>query len=278
MFAFSFCALIVLAGFILPFTQLTYWTLFVSEYAFDNAYWQLVLNSVYLASITAVAAISIALALSYMQRLVKSPISTTAVFTTGLGYAVPGTVIAVGVLIPFAAFDHSLNNLAEKYFGQSTGLLLSGSLFIVVFAYLVRFLAVALNNLQSGFLNIHQHMDEASRSLGQSAWQTVKRVHLPLLRPSLLSAALLIFVDTLTELPATLVLRPFNFNTLAVRSYELANEEQLANAAPAVITIVIAGLLPVILLNASMRDKHRQTTAAQGSSNIASNSITAQQL
>jgi iron(III) transport system permease protein len=104
-------------------------------------------------------------------------------------------------------------------------------------------------------------MDEASRTLGLTPLQTVLKVHLPLLKPSLISAALLVFVDTLKELPATLVLRPFNFNTLAVRSYELANDEQLANAAPAVITIVLAGLLPVILLNASMRNKQRQEEA-----------------
>lgn len=253
-----FCSKIVLFGFFLPFAQLLYWMLYESEYQFDQDYFQLLLNSVSLAAITALAAVMIALALSYMQRLVKNPLSQGAVFSAGLGYAVPGTVIAVGVMIPFSAMDHGINDFFERHFDISTGLLLSGSLFILVFAYLVRFLAVALGNLQAGFLNIHQHMHEASQSLGMNAWQTIYKVHLPLLRPSLLSAALLVFVDTLKELPATLVLRPFNFNTLAVRSYELANDEQLANAAPAVITIVLVGLLPVILLNASMAKKDKQ--------------------
>lgn len=156
-------------------------------------------------------------------------------------------------MAPFSWLDHSIHNLFATYSNINTGLIFSGTLFILIFAYMVRFLAVALGNIQSGMLNIHESLDDASKSLGLSPWQSITRVHLPLLRPSLISAALLVFVDTLKELPATLVLRPFNFNTLAVKSFELANDEQLANAAPSVITIVLIGLIPVILLNFYMQ-------------------------
>lgn len=256
-FASCFCSLLLLFGFLLPFAQLVYWALFESLQGFDKEYWQLLSNSLKLASITSLLTVLLALLLCYGQRLWPSKLLNGAVFTAGLGYAVPGTIIAVGVMAPFSWLDHSIHNVLESYSNISTGLLFSGTLFIVVFAYMVRFLAVALGNIQSGLLNIHNHLDDASKSLGFSPWQSIKKVHLPLLRPSLISAALLVFVDTLKELPATLVLRPFNFNTLAVKSFELANDEQLANAAPSVITIVLIGLIPVILLNTFMqRNQH----------------------
>lgn len=246
------CAIPLVLGFLWPFIQLAYWAFIESEEAFDASYWQLLLNSLALAAFTAVLAVSLALALVYMRRLVKSKLIAIAVATAGLGYALPGTVIAVGVMRPFAAFDQSINAYLEQSFAYQPGLIFSGTLFALIFAYLVRFMAVSINSVQAGMNAITPSMDEAARGLGLRPWAVVRRVHLPLLRGGLLSALLLVFVDTLKELPATLVLRPFNFNTLAVRSYELANDEQLINAAPAVITIVLAGLLPVILLNRSM--------------------------
>jgi iron(III) transport system permease protein len=259
--AIILCTAVVLVGFVLPFLQLLYWVLFESVLHLDHDFWVLIVNSVKLATITAFFAVVIAVGLAYMQREIKLRFIESAVFTASLGYAIPGTVIAVGVMIPFAAADHAMDSFFRTHFNFSSGLLLSGTLFILVFAYLVRFLAVSIGNVQTGLLGIHAHLDDAAKSLGMNASKTVTKVHLPLLRSSLLSAALLVFVDTLKELPATLVLRPFNFNTLAVRSYELANDEQLANAAPAVITIVLAGLIPVILLNASMRQKSHSAKA-----------------
>lgn len=253
-FLVSFCCgLLLFFGFLLPFLQLVYWALFESTKGFDQEYWQLLSNSLKLAGTTSLLTVTLALLLCYSQRFWPSRLFKSAVFTAGLGYAIPGTIIAVGVMAPFSWLDHSIHNLFATYSNINTGLIFSGTLFILIFAYMVRFLAVALGNIQSGMLNIHESLDDASKSLGLSPWQSITRVHLPLLRPSLISAALLVFVDTLKELPATLVLRPFNFNTLAVKSFELANDEQLANAAPSVITIVLIGLIPVILLNFYMQ-------------------------
>jgi iron(III) transport system permease protein len=169
-----------------------------------------------------------------------------------MGYAVPGTVIAVGVLIPFAWLDNGIDSLAREWLGVSTGLLLSGSLAALVFAYVVRFLSVALQSVESGLGRIRPALDESARSLGHSPTQVLRRVHLPMLRGSLLTALLLVFVDVLKELPTTLILRPFNFSTLAVRAHELASDERLADAALPALAIVLIGLLPVILMTRNL--------------------------
>ncbi len=250
--AVLFCSLVMLLGFLLPFIQLLYWALIEAEQAFDADFWQLVINSLKLAGLTSFLAVAIALAFAYMKRLTQPNRLTAAlVFLAGLGYALPGTIIAVGVMLPFAQLDHFIHHQAAQ-FDIHTGLIFSGSLFMLVFAYLIRFLAVSLGNVQSAMQEITPHIDEAAKTLGEKTTGIIYRIHLPLLKTSLLSSALLVFVDTLKELPATMALRPFNFNTLAVRSFELANDEQLANAAPAVIAIVLVGLIPVIWLNASM--------------------------
>lgn len=248
--AVVFCWLPILLGFLWPFLQLLSWVV-NTDVSFDHDYWVLVGNTLFLAAITAFIAMIIALLLVYMHRLVKHKLIAIAVAVAGLGYALPGTVIAVGVMRPFSALDQSLNTLWENWTSDQLGLVFSGTLFILVFAYLVRFLAVAISSVQSSMEMLTPSMDDAARSLGLRSHQILWRVHLPLLRGGLLSALLLVFVDTLKELPATLVLRPFNFNTLAVRSYELANDERLISAAPTIITIVLVGLLPVILINRS---------------------------
>ena len=150
--------------------------------------------------------------------------------------------------------------LHRQHFAISTGLLLSGTLFALMFAYLVRFLAVSLHTVESGLTKIRPSMDDAARSLGYRPAQVLRRVHLPIVRGSLLTAVLIVFVDVLKELPATLILRPFNFNTLAVRAYELASDERLADSSSAALAIVLVGLLPVILLSRSIA--HTRTTAA----------------
>jgi iron(III) transport system permease protein len=165
------------------------------------------------------------------------------------GYAIPGTVVAVGVIIPLAWFDNSIDSLLSDHFGISTGLLLSGSLFAVMFAYMVRFLAVSVQSVESGLGKIRQSMDEAARSLSYTPTQILLRVHLPLMKATVLTAFLIVFVDVMKELPATLILRPFNFNTLAVRAFELAGDERLADSSTAALMIVAVGLVPVLLLS-----------------------------
>lgn len=248
--AVLFCCIPIVLGFLWPFLQLVSWVV-TTQVSFDHDYWVLVGNTLFLASITAFIAMLIALFLVYMRRLVKHRLVAMAVAVAGLGYALPGTVIAVGVMRPFAALDQQVNQYWQHLGYDQIGLIFSGTLFILVFAYLVRFLAVAISSVQSSMDTLTPSMDDAAKSLGLKTHQILWRVHLPLLRGGLLSALLLVFVDTLKELPATLVLRPFNFNTLAVRSYELANDERLISAAPTIITIVLVGLLPVILINRS---------------------------
>jgi len=259
--AFAFCFAALFFGFLLPAGQLLYWALTTAEESLDFDFLLLVLNSLELAGMAALLALCLALFLGYANRLRSGWLVTVAVRVAGMGYAVPGTVIAVGVIIPFAAFDNQVDAWMRELFGLSTGLLLSGTLVALLFAYLVRFLAVALQTVEAGLGRIRPSMDEAARSMGCKSQEIVRRVHIPMLKGSLLTALLLVFVDVLKELPATLILRPFNFNTLAVRAYELASDERLADASYAALTIVIAGILPVILLSRSItRSRHEDTT------------------
>jgi iron(III) transport system permease protein len=205
-------------------------------------------NSLALAGIAAAAAVAIALTLGYARRVAGNGFIRPAVRLAGLGYAVPGTVLAIGLLIPLAGIDNRVDAFLRSAFGVSSGLLLSGSLFAVTLAYVVRFLAVALSQVEAGLERVSPNLDAAARTLGESALSALWRVHLPLLLAPLGAAALLVFVDCMKELPATLLLRPFNFETLATHVYGLASIEQLEQAALGSLTIVLAGLLPVLLL------------------------------
>jgi iron(III) transport system permease protein len=250
--ALLYCLLPVSIGFLIPFIQLCLWSLQTWDLIDKSAFLTLFLNSIKLASITAFIGLALALLIVYGKRIYPTAIVRSGFRMLGLGYAVPGTVIAVGVLIPFAWFDNSLDGMMRERFGIVTGLLLSGTLVAVVFAYLVRFLPVALSTLDAGMGKIKLSMDDVGRSMGLNAMQVLRRIHLPMLRGGLLTAILLLFVDVLKELPATLILRPFNFNTLAIRTYELANQERLAEASSSALMIVLAGILPVILISISI--------------------------
>jgi iron(III) transport system permease protein len=209
----------------------------------------LVANSFTIAALTALIAIAAALLMAYAARLTRSPLVAGVNRVAGLGYALPGAVIAVGVLVPLGRFDNALAGWLEEIFGLKTGLLLSGTVAALVYAYLVRLVAVSLQTTNAGLAKITPSMEDAARSLGATPAAALARVHVPLLAPSLATAALLVFVDVLKELPATLVLRPFNFDTLAVEAYNLAKDERLAEAAAPALAIVAAGLLPVIYVS-----------------------------
>ncbi len=258
--AVTACVLPVLLGFALPGLQLLIWTVDGGAATLRDGFSTLVLNSLLLAAVAAGLALLLALLLAYGRRLRGNPVLRGAVRIAGLGYAIPGTVIAVGVIIPFAWFDNTIDGFARQHLGFSTGLLLSGTLVALVFAYLVRFLAVSLQTVEAGLAKVGTSIDDTARSLGCAPGEMLRRVHMPIMRGSLLTAALLVFVDVMKELPATLILRPFNFNTLAVRAFEYASDEQLRAAAPAALAILVAGLLPVILLSRSIarsRPGHR---------------------
>lgn len=243
----------LLFGFIIPVFQLLMWTIVESEQFLSSRFWVLVVNTVTLAALTAVIALVLALLITYSHRISQSKVSLFAKRIAGLGYAVPGLVIAVGTLIPLAFIDNSIDAFLRDSFNVSSGLLLSGTLVALLIAYLVRFLAVAINSVESGLESIAPNMDQAARSLGLSPLAVLRKVHLPIMSSSVLTALLIVFVDVMKELPATLVLRPFNFNTLAVRAYELASDERLSDAALPSLAIVLVGLLPVILLTKKIR-------------------------
>ena len=247
--AFVACALPVLLGFVVPSLLLGYWSWLTWEEMVDAAFLRLVWHSLLLAGVSALFALLLALLLGYGKRLLPTRDLHFAARLSTLGYAVPGTVIAVGVMIPLAAFDNALDARMRDWFGVSTGLLLSGSLFALVFAYLVRFLAVSLQTVESGLGKIRPSMDEAALSLGHRPAEILRGVHLPLMKGSVLTALLIVFVDVMKELPATLILRPFDFNTLAVRAFELASDERLADSSSAALSIIAVGLLPVLLLS-----------------------------
>ncbi len=246
------CALPVILGFALPAAQLLSWSIATAGATVDARFIDLVLNTVALAGAAAALAVALALLLAYGRRLAGSALAGFAVRLAGMGYAIPGVVIAVGVLLPFGWLDRSIDAWARTHLGFSIGLVLSGTLFTLLFAYMVRFLAVSLQTVDAGLGKITRSMDEAARSLGYGALEIVHKVHVPIMRASLLTAAILVFVDVMKELPATLVLRPFNFNTLAVRAYELASDERLAESATAALAIVAVGVIPVVLLSLSI--------------------------
>jgi len=247
--AAALCLLPLLLGFLLPAGLLLKMALTDGDAQFGERFLLLSRNSFVLAGTTALIGVLLALLLAYGARLAKGGLAAGLNRLVGLGYAVPGAVIAVGVLIPVTRLDQWLAGQWESWFGNNPGLLLTGGIAALIYAYLVRFLAVALHTVESGLGKITSSMDDAARSLGLGQAASLRRVHAPLLRGSLLTAGLLVFVDVMKELPATLVMRPFNFDTLATQAYTLASDERLAEASTASLAIVAVGILPLILLS-----------------------------
>lgn len=248
----------IVLGFVLPGILLLTMTLRNATSAFNPQLWRFAQNSLLLAGVSAGLAVVIALLLGYGARIRPRRLTRIATQIASVGYAVPGSVIAVSVLIGLGWLDARIDTFSRAWLGVSTGLLLSGTMIGLVYAYLSRFLTAAFSTVESGLKNITLSMDDAAKSLGKSASESLWRVHIPLLRGSLLTAALLVFVDVIKELPATLIVRPFNLDTLAVRVYRLASDERLAEASGGALTIVLVGILPVILLsNAITRSRQR---------------------
>ena len=215
-----------------------------------------VANTVGLAGIATVVAVGLGLVVTYAGRLARGPFGQAIVPAASIGYAVPGTVLAIGLLTPLAALDNAFSAMIETLLGVSPGLVLSGSGLALIYAYSVRFLAISAGGIEAGFGKISPSLDMAARTLGTSPTGTLFRVHLPLIRPALRAAALLVFVDCMKELPATLILRPFDFETLATTVFMLASLDQLEESALPALTIVAVGLLPVILLSRTLQEPH----------------------
>lgn len=261
--ALTTCALPVLAGFSLPVGVFVHMAITTgsdraADIAIDHGK-----NSLLVASIACLTAVVLAILIAYGHRLTRGPITAIAAKLSGLGYALPGTVLGVGLLIPLTWMDHTIYDLTENL-SDKTGidwfqlvygkapehyLIITGTLFAVLLGYQTRFLGVALAMIESAFGRVKPSMDDAARTLGASRLRLALRIHVPMLRASVLAAGLLVFVDVIKELPVTLMLRPFNFDTLAVRTYQLATDGRLEHASYSALLIVAIGLIPVIVLS-----------------------------
>jgi len=242
--AVAFCALPLLLGFVIPVVQLVAWGLRTAPEMVDGRFVRLTLNSLGLAGAAGLLAVAIAVPLAFATRLDRTPILRSTARVALLGYSVPGAVIAVGVLTTALTVDRLL------FGGES--LVLAGTVGALIFAYVVRFLAVAFLPVESGLEKIGDTLTSASRTLGASPLRTLFRIELPLLRGSLVAAATLVVIDVLKELPLTLILRPFNLDTLATRSFQLATDEQVAQSAPAALLIIASASIVVAVLHRSL--------------------------
>ena len=250
------CTLVFVAAFALPFGQLV---IFAAQYFSESwtpEFWQYSLNSLILALTVSVGCVVIGVLLSYFKRLSPARGAQVPAKIASTGYALPGTVLAIGVLIPLTAADHGLNNLMEWLGTEGPGLLFSGSLMAIVFAYIVRFSAIAIGSIESSLNKVAPSLDMVSVTLGLSPLKMLVTVHLPLIRKGCIAGALLVFIESMKELPAALLLRPFNYETLATYVYQFVSDEQLEHGALAAIVIVLLGLVPLLFLNRSLEQQH----------------------
>ncbi|MFM4703154.1 ABC transporter permease [Aeromonas bivalvium] len=249
------CWGLVVAGFILPFAILLDYGVRYFALSWTPEFVRFAGNSLIIATLTALLAMGVALLLGFFRRLDGGVKSLIPLRLAALGYAMPGTVLAIGVLVPLTALDFAINDLAEWLGGQGPGLLLTGTLTAIVFGYLVRFVAIAIGSVESSLGKISPSLDMAARSLGQGAGGMLRRVHLPLVRRGLFAGAMLVFIESMKELPAALLLRPFNFETLATHVYQFVSDEMLERGALGAIVIVLVGLVPLIWVNRSLDGK-----------------------
>jgi len=248
--AFIACALPVFLGFGVPLLQLGSAALRRLPESLNWEFAKLVFNSFELATIAAFTTVCIATLFAYLRWKNQTSTRSQLVRFATIGYAIPGTVLAIGLLIPLARFDNMLDGLMRTHFDVSTGLLLSGTIVALIYAYTVRFLAVGFGAMETGFSRLSTNLDKAARNLGAGPATAFFKIELPLLKPAIATAALLVFVDVLKELPATLLLRPFNFETLATHVYSQASLGRFEDGALAALTIVAVGIVPVLHLSA----------------------------
>ena len=249
------CGLPILFGFLLPAIILAIYSSYsfnLFKYADYLAYTG---NTLFLATGTAVLCMMLGIFIGYSQRLSSHWSVKLATRISTIGYAIPGAALAIGLIISFGAMNEIIIPLSEHFSLSAQSFFFSGGVVALFFAYTIRFLAISVGSVESGLEKITPNMDMASRTLGSGPFSTLCRIHIPLLRPALIAGSILVFVDTMKELPATLILRPFNFETLATFVYQYASDELLVECAPAALTIVLAGILPVILLNAAIDKK-----------------------
>lgn len=250
--ALSFCATLLLLAFLLPFGILLSYAIGYFEQSWDESFWQLSLNSLSLALITSLICCLIALLLMFVRRISPRPSDALPSRLASTGYALPGTVLAIGVLVPLTMLDFAINDLADLLGLDGPGLILTGSVVALIFAFCVRFVAIAIGSVESSYKRISPSLDMVSLTMGQSPRQLLQRVHLPLLGKGLFAGALLVFIESMKELPAALLLRPIGFENLATYVFQFVSDEKLEHGALAAIVIVLVGLVPLIYLNRSL--------------------------
>ena len=247
--AWLICFLPFLGGFLIPAIYLTKLVVANFTTAFANNFWNLASHSLTVAFISSILSATLALIMAYGQRSENNFLVNISIKVAALGYAIPGSVIAVGILIPLGRLDNIITNFIGQIFEIKIGLLISGTIIALIYSYLVRFLAVAFGSVDSSLGKIKPSLDDAARSLGSTPRNILIKIHTPLMTGGILTAIMLVFVDVMKELPATLVIRPFNFDTLAIRVYQYASDERLSEAAAPALAIVLVGLIPVIFLS-----------------------------
>ena len=243
----GFASSILFFAFLLPVAQLGIWAASVFAQDFDERYIEFLWHSLLLSAFAAVLTCSVALLVVYAARRYPDPATRAAVRIATIGYALPGAVLAVGIFIPVAWLDNRLSEIALGLFNMETGLLIQGTLFTMLIAYMTRFLAVSHSPIDSAMQRITTSIDEAAMGLGLNGWAMLRRVHLPILKGGIFTAATLVFVDVMKEMPITLMTRPFGWDTLAVRIFEMTSEGAWEQAALPAVALVLAGLLPIIL-------------------------------
>lgn len=253
--ASAICFMPIILGFIVPLMQLISDSIEYIDVTDYSAFIGYAKNSLMLSGSAAILAVIIGLLLSYSERIFNIKLVGWIAKLASVGYAIPGVILGLGIFISLISFDNFLGPILEfiGFAGASSQMLLSGSIFAIIFAYLVRFLAVSYGAIETGFGKIPMHYDHAAKSLGHHKMSILRKIHLPLIRPALATALILTFIDAMKELPATLILRPFNFDTLATHVYEIASLEIFEEAAISALFIVIIGLIPVHMLNHMMK-------------------------
>lgn len=246
--SFLLCLFPIIVGFLIPALVLFVYAYKLFEVSFKPEFFGYAWNSFFLSIITSIVTIFVAFFLAFGRRFAGKFFSIVSQFVL-LGYAVPGAVLAVGVLIPLAKLDNLISDFFLETFGYSTGLIFSGSIFALIFTYTIRFLAIGFGGAESSLSKIPSSFEMAARTLGSKPGKVLRYIHLPLIRSSMFAAAVIVFVDTMKELPATLILRPFNFDTLAINVYQLASDELFEQSALSALTIVLVGIFPVIILS-----------------------------
>lgn len=244
----GFAGTVLFFAFILPVIQLSIWVLDSFTMGLDKRYLEFVWHSLLLSTLAALITCLVAIMLAYAVRLHSDVSTRLAVRLATIGYALPGAVLAVGIFIPMAWMDNLLSEGIQVLFGIETGLLIQGTLAVMLVAYMTRFLAVSYFPLDSALQRVTHSIDEAAAGFGITGWSMLRTVHLPMLKGGLFTAAVLVFVDVMKEMPITLMTRPFDWDTLAVRIFSLTSEGEWEQAALPALTLILAGLIPIILL------------------------------